>query len=302
MSEEISQIQEESGIVGRENELETALLAIRAGKHILLEGPVGVGKTVIGLAIARHIEKAIFRIDGDERYSEHKLVGWFDPSSVITKGYTKDTFIDGPLSEAMKEGGMLFINELNRMPEGTQNVLLPAMDERQILIPRIGEIKAEPGFCIVATQNPDEYVATSRLSEALRDRFVLVDLYYQSVEEEIEIVRRETEGSNTGTACDNCECHDDIISTSVEITRKTRSDSDVRRGASIRGAIDLADLIFKGNSKHPLENTDLWIRASKMALTTKIELQGSTDKKSDEIIKRITLAVLEEKTRKKETF
>jgi len=195
-----------------------------------------------------------------------------------------------------KQGGNTL---LNRMPEGTQNVLLPAMDERKILIPRIGEIKANPGFCIVATQNPDEYVATSRLSEALRDRFVLVDLDYQSVEEEIEIVRKETEGNSTGTDCKDCEYKGDIISTSVEITRKTRSDPDVRRGASVRGAIDLADLIFKGNSKHPFENPDLWIRASKMALTTKIELQGSTDKKSDDIIKRITLSVLEEKSQKK---
>ena len=288
MSEEIKRIQEESGIVGREEELETAILALRAGKHILLEGPVGVGKTVIGLALARHIQRGIFRIDGDERYSEHKLVGWFDPASVIAKGYNKETFIEGPLTEAMKEGGMLFINELNRMPEGTQNVLLPAMDEMQILVPKIGEIKANPGFNIIATQNPDEYVATSRLSEALRDRFVLINLVYQSMDDEIEIVCRET-GRTT----------DDVITTAVEIARKTRSDPDVRRGSSVRGAIDIAALVFHSKSKSPLEDTKLWIKTCKMALTTKIELQGSTEKNSDEIITRIAQAVLDEYQKKK---
>lgn len=184
IKEEVKSLQKEHNIIGRDAELECALTAVSAGKNILFEGPVGVGKTIIAMAIARHFKREFYRVDGDERYTEHKLTGWFDPATVIMKGYSWETFIPGPLTQAMINGSFLFINELNRMPEGTQNVLLPAMDEKQIILPKLGTIKAKPGFIIVATQNPEEFVGTSRLSEALKDRFVLVKLDYQSEDEE----------------------------------------------------------------------------------------------------------------------
>ena len=130
----------------------------------------------------------VFRVDGDSRYSEQKLTGWFDPPMVIKQGFTQDAFMPGPLVEAMKQGGVLFINELNRLPEGVQNVLLPAIDERMIIVPRLGEVRAAPGFLVVATQNPKEFVATSHLSEAILDRFELVALHYQEEEDELAIV------------------------------------------------------------------------------------------------------------------
>ena len=111
------------------------------------------------------------RVDGDDRYSESKLTGWFDPPLVLKQGYGEEAFFPGPLVEAMREGKVLFINELNRMPESVQNVLLPALDERLLQVPHIGEVRAAEGFQVVATQNPVEYVATGHLSEALRDRF-----------------------------------------------------------------------------------------------------------------------------------
>ncbi|NIM45744.1 MAG: AAA domain-containing protein, partial [Nitrososphaeria archaeon] len=115
---EVAALQEEYRIIGREEELEHALTAISAGKNILLEGPVGVGKTVIGVAIAKYFGRPFYRVDGDERYTEHKLTGWFDPATVISKGYSWETFIPGPLTQAMIDGAFLFINEMNRMPEG----------------------------------------------------------------------------------------------------------------------------------------------------------------------------------------
>ena len=73
-----------------------------------------------------------------------------------------------------------------------QNVLLPALDEGLLVLPRIGDVRAAAGFQVVATQNPVEYIATGHLSEALKDRFEHVSLRYQPEEEEREIVRRET--------------------------------------------------------------------------------------------------------------
>src|SRR6476469_10017962 len=175
-------------MVGRQSELEQVRACLSAKRNVLLEGPVGVGKTHLALAVTRELGSAVFRVDGDNRYSEQKLSGWFDPPMVIKKGFSSETFMAGPLVEAMRTGGVLFINELNRLPEGVQNVLLPAIDERMIVVPRLGEVRAKDGFLVIATQNPKEFVATSHLSEAILDRFELVVLDYQDEEQEVGIV------------------------------------------------------------------------------------------------------------------
>ncbi|NIR86139.1 AAA domain-containing protein [Candidatus Bathyarchaeota archaeon] len=285
MQEKVKAIQRRYKIIGREEELERALAAVSSNKHILFEGAVGVGKTVIAMALANYVNRRFHRVDGDERYTEHKLTGWFDPAMVIAKGYSRETFILGPLTQAMTEGSFLFINELNRMPEGTQNVLLPAMDERQIIIPKIGSIKAKPGFLIIATQNPEEFVGTSRLSEALEDRFVWIRLDYQSEIEEQKIVQKETGCKNEG-----------IISIAVKIARKTREDSDIRQGASVRGAMDITELVQRLSGSLTLD-PDVWIRAAIMALAKKIDLQDQTTQKLEDVVKRIVTSVLSEYTR-----
>lgn len=282
MEHEISNIQKRYKIVGRKEELTNAFAAVSAGKHVLFEGPVGVGKTVVANALASYFSRNFVRIDGDERYTEHKLTGWFDPATVVAKGYTRETFLSGPLTQAMKDGSFLFINELNRMPESTQNVLLPVMDEGQLIIPKIGTIRAASGFLIIATQNPEEFVGTSRLSEAIRDRFVQIRLDYQSEIEEFEIVKKETM------------CKDNnVVEIAVRIARKTRADPDIRHGASIRGAIDITELVQR-LSENPASDSDVWLKAATMALATKIELENRTDKRMQDVITKIVLSVLEE--------
>src|SRR5215210_543770 len=112
-------------MVGRESEFAQVRACLRAKRNVLLEGPVGVGKTHLALSVTRELGSPVFRVDGDSRYSEQKLSGWFDPPTVIKKGFGAEAFMAGPLVEAMKTGGVLFINELNRLPEGVQNILLP---------------------------------------------------------------------------------------------------------------------------------------------------------------------------------
>jgi len=231
-----------------------------------------VGKTRLALAVASFLGRPIYRVDGDERYTESKLTGWFDPPIALAKGYGWDSFIVGPLTVAMMNGGVLFINELNRMPEGTQNVLLPAMDEGKIIIPRIGEVAAKPGFIVIATQNPEEFVGTSRISEALRDRFVWIGLRYQPFNEEVEIVRRETKVEKTS-----------LLQMAVEIIRKTRVHPDLRRGASIRGAIDFV-LFLKNAEEVTLKGlTECGI----MALYNKIDVQLKSNRSKEDIIAEI---------------
>lgn len=261
--DQAAHIQDRYGIVGRGEELRLALAVIAAGGHLLLEGPVGVGKTTVALAVCRHLGRTTIRVDGDERYTENKLTGWFDPPLVLKTGYGEDSFLAGPLVRAMREGAVLFINELNRMPESVQNVLLPALDERLLIIPRIGEVRAADGFQVVATQNPVEYIATGHLSEALKDRFEHIPLRHQGEDEERLIVRRVTGSAN-----------DALVRAAVAVVRQTRCHPRLRKGASVRAASGMVALTERldgaGDSSVPWQA----LRSAAIAsLATRVELR-----------------------------
>jgi len=279
IEEMIEEIQEQYNIVGRNVELRKGLAAKLANRHILLEGDVGVGKTTLAHAIASYFTQNLERVDGDERYSSSKLVGHFDPPMVIEKGYSWDSFVTGPLTKAMQQGSILFLNELNRMPEGTQNVLLGAMDEGIIIIPKLGDVVAKEGFFIISAMNPAELVATTPLSEALRDRFVWIRLQYQPEEEEENIVR-----VRTGIKDDK------IIKMAVRIVRQTRDWPDLRRGSSIRGAIDLASII----RFLEVNEMESWIDSAIMALATKIELEDGVESQIEDVIKSIVISAFKD--------
>ncbi len=274
---EINELRRKHGIVGRVDEISAALACVRLNRNLLIEGPVGVGKTVLALAIAHHLGRSFFRVDGDERYSEQKLTGWFDPPVVLAKGYEQSAFIPGPLTQAMLDSGLLFINELNRMPESVQNVLLPSLDERLLIIPKYGEITARDGFTVIATQNPREFVATSHLSEALRDRFELVVLGYQPLEEEIDIVHLNL---RDGTNADQ-----ELIEDAVRVVRSTRESPQIRRGASVRAAIAIVELAKQLGGANALRD------AARVALPTRIELADDIHAPARDIIDEIVEGV-----------
>ncbi|WP_457558790.1 AAA family ATPase [Candidatus Harpocratesius sp.] len=273
---EVKKIQDKYQIIGRQNELTLLLLAFKAKKHVILEGAVGTGKTYLARALAEYANNRFFRVDGSEDVLSHTLTGYFDPPAVLSHGYTEDSFIYGPLALAMKEGGCLFINELNRIPESTQNVLLSALDEHTLIIPKLGKIHAKDSFFTIATQNPEAHVGVSALGEALKDRFVWIEVNYQSEEEEIEIVKMNLSSSTL---------HLNLIANiSVKIINLTRVHPDLRRGASIRGAIDLAKLIEAYGKKPGLQ---FWKDAGIMALYSKLELMDGTERNLKEILEEI---------------
>jgi len=274
---DVTEIERRYGLVGRTEAIARCLAALRAKKHLLIEGEVGVGKTTLAMAIASYFGRPLRRIDGDERYTSSKLVGWFDPPVVLKRGYIREAFVPGPLVETMESGGILFINEINRMPESTQNTLLPVMDEAMLHVPKLGTIRAAEGFQIIATQNPAASVGVTSLGEALRDRFVWIRLDYHSEQEEREIVRL-----NTGI--DN----ETIINQAVTITRATRGHPDIRRGASVRGAIDLT-LLYRQLGALGYNS---WEHAAVMALVPKIELHDNVHLAPEEVIRKIVKDVL----------
>jgi len=235
----------------------TACAAVAGGRHLLLEGPVGSGKTTLALAVCRRLGRSTVRVDGDDRFTESRLAGWFDPPLVLGLGYREDAFVPGPLLRAMREGRVLFLNELNRLPEAAQNLLLPALDEGVVQVPHLGPVRAAEGFQVVATQNPAEYVATGHLSEAIRDRFEHLELGYQTAAEEEAIVA-------AATGCADAA----LVRTAVRLTRATRVHPRVRRGASVRGAMAIVELVATGGEE---------LRgAAEAALTSRVELRDAS--------------------------
>ena len=263
------------GIVGRELEMASIIVAMEAGKHILLEGPPGTSKSTVLRKISRESNILLFNIEGNIDLTPAKLVGYFNPSKVMADSYQPEYFEKGPLTRAMEEGGILYIEEFNRMPADVSNVLISPMEEGEMTIPRYGTVKAMRPFTVIAAQNPYDDVGTVRISRAFMDRICLIKMDYQSEEEERKIVRMRT-GSKDPEA----------VPLAVEMVRATREHEDIKLGASIRAAIDMVDL-FTGMQKladHPRKNI---LTAARMALSNKIWLNEMTRKTADDIIEEI---------------
>jgi MoxR-like ATPase len=223
-------------VVGRHQEIKLILAAIAKQKPILLLGLPGVSKTTILKEIAHALSNdrspLLFSATGDEQLTAFALTGSFDPALVLQDGYKEHYFIPGPLAQAMRAGGILYLEELNRAPSGVLNVLITALSDGYIDVPRLGRIVAQPGFTVVGASNPLDDVGTGRLSHGLLDRFIVLELIYQSRDEECEIVRQRTGDQREG-----------LIAYAVEIARASRSHPDLRHGASVRGAIDFVQLL-----------------------------------------------------------
>lgn len=244
-----------SNIVGREKEINIIRACTSLSRHLILEGPVGVGKTFLARSVAQKSQTPMIRIEGSPHLSEEKLVGYFDPPMVMEKGYIPDVFIEGPLVRAMTSGSILFVNEINRLPSSLQNIFLTVLDEKQLFVPKLGWKQAHDNFCVIATQNPQEFVGTRQLSEALLDRFERLIIDHQSYEEEKEIIS-------------SIPAPDSIREKALMLVRATRTHPQVRRGASIRAAQAILELYQ--------EIQDFSLCAS-LALSTRVEWanQGS---------------------------
>ena len=150
-------------IIGQEEVIDKALIAIFTGHHALIEGVPGVAKTLLVRTLARVLGCEFNRIQFTPDLMPADITG----TSVFNMQSQEFTLIKGPVFTAF-----LLADEINRAPAKTQSALLQAMQERKVTIDRDTH-ELSPNFTVFATQNPVEYEGTYPLPEAQKDRFML---------------------------------------------------------------------------------------------------------------------------------
>ena len=270
-------------LVGRERELELVLSAVGAGRDILLEGPPGTSKTTLLRAITTEWGIPLLFVEGNADLTPSRLIGHHNPARVLREDYSAENFVPGPLVEAMREGGFLYIEEFNRAPDDTLNTLLTAMAERQVTVPRVGTTTAKPTFRVIASMNPYDNVGTVRLSTSISDRLCRLAVDYQddAAERGIVVLRTGLSGA------------DRLVADAVAVTRATRVHPDVRQGSSVRGAIDLALIATEVSDLRGVSGRDderyprVVFDAMSVALSGRIQLDEAAETTPELVLRQI---------------
>lgn len=169
-------------IVGQEKTIDYLLVGLLTGGHILLEGVPGVAKTISVKLLAKALNIDFSRIQFTPDLMPSDVLG----TSVFDLKKSEFEFKKGAIF-----ANLVLIDEINRAPAKTQSALFEVMEEKQITIDGLC-FKMPPPFLVIATQNPVEQEGTYRLPEAQLDRFLFkINIDYPSLEQEIEIIKRE---------------------------------------------------------------------------------------------------------------
>ena len=279
-------------VVGRTRELDLVLATVAAGRDILLEGPPGTSKSTLLRAITAEWDVGLLFVEGNADLTPARLVGHHNPARVMREDYTAENFVPGPLAEAMRVGGFLYVEELNRAPEDTLNTLLTAMAERELAVPRLGIISAAPTFRVVASMNPFDNVGTTRLSSSMHDRMCRLAVGYQDAADERAIVARHALPPAL-TPAPASERSARLVADAVAVTRATREQEDIRQGSSVRGAIDLtlvaAQLLGLAPASDPEDAAypEVVYDAMVLALSGRIVLDETAEATPEAVLRRI---------------
>jgi MoxR-like ATPase len=170
-------IQEALGtsVMGLRPVIRALTIAIVARGHVLLQGPPGLGKTLLSKTLAAALGGTFSRVQGTADLMPSDIIG----VHVFDAAKGDFEFRPGPLF-----ADILLVDEINRASPKTQSALLEAMEERQVSVER-RTYALPPQFLVVATQNPGDFEGTYPLPESQLDRFMLrIDMTYPAREDE----------------------------------------------------------------------------------------------------------------------
>lgn len=172
--------------VGQEKKVFKA--AFNQGLSILLKGPTGCGKTRFVEAMAHELNRPLITVSCHDDLTTADLVGRF----LLKGGETQ--WVDGPLTRAVREGAICYLDEVVEARKDTTVVLHPLSDHRrQLPLERLGvTLEAAPGFCLVVSYNPGYQSILKDLKESTRQRMVAIEFDYPTPEVEQQIVVSES--------------------------------------------------------------------------------------------------------------
>ncbi|MES2570294.1 MAG: MoxR family ATPase [Verrucomicrobiota bacterium] len=247
-------------IIGQEEVVDKALIAIFTGQHALIEGVPGVAKTLLVRTLARVLGCEFNRIQFTPDLMPADITG----TNVFNLQRNEFTLMPGPVFTTF-----LLADEINRAPAKTQSALLQAMQERRVTIDRDTHTLS-PNFTVFATQNPIEYEGTYPLPEAQKDRFMLrISMGVPDRESELALARRMLGDQSpeatldlvqpiitgedlerTRHALEVITIREDLVAYVVDVVRATRSSDSVLVGAGPRATQSL----LLGSRAHAIIN------------------------------------------------
>ena len=202
---------------------------------ILLKGPTGTGKTRFIEYMADKLDKELITIACHEETSSTDLIGRY-----IIKG-TETVWLDGPLTKAVKEGAIIYLDEVAEARPDVIVAIHPLTDHRrEMYIDKLGQtIKAHEDFMLVASFNPGYQRGFKELKPSTKQRFVALSFDYPDEKIEQEILENET---GIGS---------DIAKKLVRIANKIRNLTELglTETVSTRLLVDSAKLINTGLPK-----------------------------------------------------
>ncbi|MBS1782497.1 MAG: CbbQ/NirQ/NorQ/GpvN family protein [Bacteroidetes bacterium] len=202
---------------------------------LLLKGPTGTGKSRFVEYMAHRLGKEMVTISCHEETSSTDLVGRF-----ILKG-AETTWIDGPLTTAVKNGSLIYLDEVAEARPDVIVAIHPLTDHRrQMYIDKLGEtLQAHPDFMLVASYNPGYQKGFKELKPSTRQRFAAITFEYPTPPIEVEILIAEAG------------IEKDIAEKLVQIGNKIRNLTELglTETVSTRLLVDAAKLIRSGLPK-----------------------------------------------------
>lgn len=238
----------EKVVRGKQQCIRTALSAILAGGHILIEDVPGVGKTTLAMAFGKVMDLENRRLQFTPDVLPADIVGF----SMYDRQSGQFVYCPGPVM-----CNLFLADEINRTSPKTQSALLEVMEEGSVTVDGVTREVPKP-FIVMATQNPKGSAGTQLLPESQLDRFMIcMSMGYPDAEHEVEIARGKSMRDGMGEiqrkvttgellklteAVEAVFVHENVYRYIVRLVTATRENGYIELGASPRGTIALTKM------------------------------------------------------------